>query len=263
MFRVLSELTRLSGVSALSSKPVEGVKFNASLPVVMQVKEQTKPEHYLLDIGRQKEVRTQSKIPLEVGSRYWTNLKEDPKTKSVVLSNILKLPVHLQAKNRAFLPKIPLQELSTLFESDTPKVTLKMQLLHQLSQANSKAQFVTIMQTIHALEMNLFTTLLSHRSKETLFEFRKRKKRPKRYQESKAYVAIDFYAAFENLGPIEGVIEQIEDRTRLNLYLFYENSLKLLEKELKSLDLETNLYQKEGKIYPLFELANSLLDLKG
>jgi len=55
----------------------------------------------------------------------------------------------------------------------------------------------------------------------------------------------------------------IDGVRKLSLYLYYENSLKFLEKELKSLDLEGFLYKKEGKISPLYEYGESLLDVKG
>jgi len=119
---------------------------------------------------------------------------------------------------------------------------------------------------LNVLQDNLFSFVFTHNQKETLFQFRKQKSKKKDKNlsnEEEEKGSIEFYAAFENLGPVEGVIELIDGMSRLTLYLFYENSLVFLKSQLQNLDLETNLYQKKGKIFPLHEFGNSLLDLKG
>ena len=67
-----------------------------------------------------------------------------------------------------------------------------------------------------------------------------------------------FYAAFENLGPIRGQIQQ----DSLVIESIYEKSLFFLEKELPKLDMIATLsLQKE--IYPLFDTDKLSLNLKG
>jgi len=74
---------------------------------------------------------------------------------------------------------------------------------------------------------------------------------------------IDFYAAFEHLGPLEGIIELSKEGRRLTLYLQYEESLAFLGRELESLDFEGRLLPKAGEVRPLYEPVSSLLDIKG
>jgi len=74
---------------------------------------------------------------------------------------------------------------------------------------------------------------------------------------------IDFYAAFEHIGPVEGVVEVHGDIRRLTLYLYYEESLVFLQKELEALDFEGRLLPKKAQITPLYEPVSSLLDIKG
>jgi len=74
---------------------------------------------------------------------------------------------------------------------------------------------------------------------------------------------MDFYAGFSNLGPVEGVVEVKKDIKTLSLYLYYENSLEFLKRELNSIDMQVKLYKKDSSIEPLFNLAPSLLDIRG
>ena len=139
---------------------------------------------------------------------------------------------------------------------------MKFGLLEKMAHATSKQEFMTLSNMLQAINENVFTMLLAHDNKETLFQFKKRKSKDKSDEKSEDS-KIDFYVAFENLGPIEGVVEVIDGVRKLSLYLYYENSLKFLEQELKNLDLEALLYKKKGKITPLYEYGESLLDVKG
>ena len=65
------------------------------------------------------------------------------------------------------------------------------------------------------------------------------------------------------MGPVEGVVSVVGDERRVSLSLFYEESLEFLKNELEHLDLEGVLYKKDKQIEPLYELATSLLDLRG
>jgi len=93
-----------------------------------------------------------------------------------------------------------------------------------------------------------------------MFQFKKRKKST---SDSNEDAKIDFYAAFENLGPIEGVVSVINGERKVSLSLFYEESLEFLKNELEYLDLEGFLYKKDKNIEPIYELSASLLDTRG
>jgi len=233
------------------------IKFDR-LPVAINVKEKLAPQEFLLQVNN-KEVNTKSMLDLEVGKKYWGVMKEDGATKT--LSHLLEKPHLLHAK-KTLLPQMTLQKLEQVLTSESPKETMKFALLEKMAHATSKQEFMTLSNMLQAIHENVFTTLLMHGDKETLFQLKKRKSKNDK-EEKPENAKIDFYAAFENLGPVEGVIELIDGVRKLSLYLYYENSLKFLEKELKELDLEGFLYQKKGKISPLYEYGESLLDLKG
>ncbi|RUM65870.1 MAG: hypothetical protein DSZ06_04340 [Sulfurospirillum sp.] len=266
MIRVLSELSRLNSISNLG-KVVKGeINFNTTLPISIKVKEQVKSNLFMLDIGRKEQIQTKSELPLDVGKKYWGILKQEPKSKSVSISNLFIQPKILQSKLDQGNLRFDIQTLKNVLESNNPKETIKQNLLHQLSTATSKEQFLLTTNLLNALQDNLFSFVLTHNQKETFFQFKKQKskKREKKdQQDDNQNGSIEFYAAFENLGPLEGVVELIDGISHLTIYLFYENSLEFLKNELKNLSFETNLYKKKGKIYPLYEYGNSLLDLKG
>jgi len=204
---------------------------------------------------------TKSTLELEVGKQYWAVMKEEGKSKVPSLSKLLQKPPLLHDK-KALLPNFNLSELNALLSSEKPKEMMKLSLLEKMTQATSKHEFMSQANILQALNENVFTFVMAQSGKETLFQLKKRRSKDRK-DENQEDSKIDFYAAFENLGPIEGVIEVIDGVRKLSLYLYYENSLKFLQKELQSLDLEGFLYKKEGKITPLYEYGESLLDVKG
>ena len=254
----LSPLAKIENILAKINSST--IKFDKILPVNIDVKEKLEAKTYLLQVGK-KEMTTKSMVDLEVGKQYWGVMKEDAKLKSLSLSQLLEKPQLLQGK-KSLLPNLSLQKLEQLLTSENPKEAMKFGLLEKMTNATSKQEFMTLSNMLQAVNENVFTMLLAHDNNETLFQFKKRKSKESD-DASKEDVKIDFYAAFANLGPIEGVVEVIDGVRKLSLYLYYENSLKFLEKELKSLDLEGFLYKKEGKITPLYEYGESLLDVKG
>ncbi len=266
MLRALSELSRLSGIAELGKKiDSSSIKFNATLPVTIKIKEIIREKEFLLDIGNKKEIKTKSEIPLERGKKYWGVLKEHPKTKAIMISNLFKQPQILQQNSKKLqLPLMNMDDLEHIFSEQKPKEVMKFTLLTKLANSNSRHEFLSLSNMLQALNENVFSFILSQNSKEGVIQFRARREKKRANKKDKeSDVKIDFYAAFENLGPIQGVIELVGEERRLTLYIQYENSLEFLKKELNNLDLQTFLYKKEGNIYPLFEYQSSLLDLKG
>jgi len=254
----LNPLAKIENI--LAKINASAVKFDKVLPVNIDVKEKLASKTYLLQVGK-KEMTTKSMVDLEVGKQYWGVMKEDRNLKSLSLSQLMAKPHLLQSK-KALLPNLSLQKMEQLLQSENPKEAMKFALLEKMAHATSKQEFMTLSNMLQAINENVFTMLLSHDNKETLFQFKKRKGKNSQ-DEREEDAKIDFYAAFENIGPVEGVVEVIDGVRKLSLYLYYENSLKFLQNELKSLDLEGFLYKKEGKISPLYEYGESLLDLKG
>lgn len=261
---MISQLTQIAKIDALLGK-MATTRFNAILPVNIEVMEkkplpQAGVESYRLMIGK-KEVETKSSIPLDVGGKYWGIMKENAKTNAIMLSQLLKKPKLLQKSQLlAFMPDFTPQKLIALLSTESPKAEMKLLLLEHLAQANSKQEFMTLANMIAALDTGVFTMLLKHQNKNTLFQFRKRKSQS---QTSREDGMIDFYAAFEHIGPVEGVVEVQGDTKRLTLYLYYKESILFLQKELENLDFEGRLLPKKGQVSPLYEPVSSLLDIKG
>ncbi len=255
---MISQLSQIAKIDLLLAK-LSTKRFNAVLPVNIDVIKKSDPQKYLLQIGN-KEVNTKSSLELEVGKKYWGVMKEQTQTHTVSLSKLLLKPNFLQHTKRSLLPEFTPQKMVGLLAKESPKTELKTQLLEHLSTATSKQDFMTITNMIAALNSDVFSMLLKHNDKSTMFQFKKRKSQSKTSSEDGM---IDFYAAFEHLGPVDGVVEVKGDIKRVVLYLYYEQSLEFLQNELSQLDFQGQLYPKKGKIAPLYEPVSSLLDIKG
>jgi hypothetical protein len=165
----------------------------------------------------------------------------------------------MQRKN--FLPELNDKTLQNLISKENPKAELKSVLLEKLSQSVSKNEFMTLTNMISALNENVFTMVLKEDNQSTMFQFKKRKKPAGGSSSEDA--TIDFYAAFEHLGPVEGVVSVIDDEKKLTMSLFYKESVDFLKEQLPELDFEGILYKKDREIEPIYELSASLLDTRG
>jgi len=255
---MISQITQIAKIENLLAN-LKTTRFNSVLPVTIDVLKQSSKNEYQLLIGT-KEITTKSQKELDVGSKYWGVMKEDRDVGSLNLSQLLKKPKLLQAQRKNFLPSFTEEKLTELITKQNPKVELKALLQEKLSQATSKNEFMTLTNMISALNENVFTLVLENDNQNTMFQFKKRKKSSK---DKSSDAEVDFYAAFEHLGPVEGIVSVVGDERRVSLSLFYEESLEFLKNELEYLDLEGVLYKKDKQIEPLYELATSLLDLRG
>jgi hypothetical protein len=255
---VISQIAKIAKIETLLAN-LKTTRFNSVLPVTIDVLQKSDKNQYTLQIGN-KELQTKSTLDLDVGSKYWGVMKEDVKLNSPTLSQLLKKPKLLQMQRKNFLPELDSAKLQELITKENPKSELKTVLLERLSQAVNKNEFMTLTNMIAALNENVFTMVLKEGNQSTMFQFKKRKKSS---TDAKEDAKIDFYAAFENLGPVEGVVSVIGDEKKLSLSLFYEESLEFLKNELEYLDLEGFLYKKDKNIEPIYELTASLLDLRG
>ena len=255
---MISQIVNIAKIETLLAN-LKTTRFNSVLPVTIDVLEKGDKNQYMLKIGN-KELQTKSAMDLDVGSKYWGVMKEDVKHNAPSLSQLLKKPKLLQMQRKNFLPELNSTKLQELITKENPKSEMKAALLERLSTAVSKNEFMTLTNMIAALNENVFTMVLKEGEQSTMFQFKKRKKST---PDAKEDAKIDFYAAFENLGPVEGVVSVINGERKVSLSLFYEESLEFLKKELDNLDLEGVLYKKDKNIEPLFELSASLLDLRG
>jgi hypothetical protein len=255
---MISQITQIAKIETLLAN-LKTTRFNALLPVTIDVLKQSAKNEYQLQIGT-KEITTKTQKELEVGSKYWGVMKEDPDINTLTLSKLLKKPKFLQMQRSNFLPEFTEAKLAELISKENPKVELKALLQEKLSLAANKNEFMTLTNMISALNENVFTLVLKDGNQNTMFQFKKRKKAEGSSSED---AQVDFYAAFEHLGPVEGVVSVVKDQRKVSLSLFYQESLEFLANELEYLDIEGFLYKKDKQIEPLYELSTSLLDLRG
>jgi hypothetical protein len=258
---MIGQIAQIAKIENLLAN-LKTARFNAVLPVTIDVlkKSEKNANEYQLQIGN-KEIMTKSAKELDVGAKYWGVMKEDKDLGTLNLSQLLKKPKLLQMQRKNFLPELNDKTLQNLISKENPKAELKSVLLEKLSQSVSRNEFMTLTNMISALEHNVFTMVMKEDNQSTMFQFKKRKKA--RGEHSSEDAKIDFYAAFEHLGPVEGVVTVIGDERRLSMSLFYEESVRFLKKELDYLDLEGILYKKDTNIEPIYQLSAALLDTKG
>jgi hypothetical protein len=258
---MISQITQIAKIENLLAN-LKTARFNAVLPVTIDVlkKSEKNANEYQLQIGN-KEIMTKSAKELDVGAKYWGVMKEDKDLGTLNLSQLLKKPKLLQMQRKNFLPELNDKTLQNLISKENPKAELKSVLLEKLSQAVTKNEFMTLTNMISALEHNVFTMVMKEDNQSTMFQFKKRKKSSGGTSSEDA--TIDFYAAFEHLGPVEGVVSVIDDEKKLTMSLFYKESVDFLKEQLPDLDFEGVLYKKDREIEPIYELSASLLDTRG
>jgi hypothetical protein len=233
-------------------------RFNSVLPTTIEVLEDQYGGKYKLLIGN-KTISAKSEQELSLGSLYWGTLKESKISSVIKLSNLIKQPSIV--KNMNILPRLDSFSMLNLLSSSSFSMDFKSFILENMSNTNSKFEFMYLLNILQGVGDNIFSFVLNYGSKDTLFQFKKRKNRKKDFKDNS--INIDFYAAFENLGPVEGYIESVDDTKRVTLYLHYEDSIKFLKRELRSLDIEAVVYKKDSIINPLIDIKPALLDIKG
>ncbi len=256
---MIAQLTQLARVDTLLGK-LATARFNALLPVNIEVLQKQPDQRYRLLVGT-KPVETRSEMPLEVGSKYWGVMREHPQSHAITLSGLLQKPKLLQKSGMvSFLPDFTPEKLAAVLSEKSPKAQMKLMLLEHMTEAKSKQEFMTLANMITALNQDVFTMLLRYGDQKRLFQFKKRRHQS---ETSSQDGMIDFYAAFEHIGPVEGVVEVHGDIRRMTLYLYYSQSLAFLEQQLPALGFDGRLLPAKKRIAPLYEPVSSLLDIKG
>lgn len=195
----------------------------------------------------------QSEQPLKEGSSYWTQIHYAKDTKPV-LSRLIKTPLLLQnLKNASFA--FTLSELQALTKEQKPAALLAQNLTERLAAATTKEEFSTFSNLLLSLHAQTLTLPLQYRDRFALLQLKKR------YNNRSKKTFIDFYAAFEFLGPVSGVLSFEEGNIEANLCVAFEKTKQFLEHDMKNFAFALTL-QVRDTIEPLFETTqNSLLDL--
>lgn len=227
-------------------------EFNATLPISIRVLERLDPLKYMLKIGN-RVMETKSRSELEVGGKYWAFMSNS-KAGAVVISNLQKQPKLLD------IQKPPLKftkELLVEFfvETKKPFESYKAFLLDRLAFAMTKDEFTFYSNMLFSLHQEVLSFPLNLNNKDSFLQIKKRKK---------SNNELEFYAAFQNLGAIRGIVFRDDSALRLLLYTPFINTKRVLEDEIFSLkSFEEIDITLQKSVEPLFEFSSALLDLKG
>jgi len=221
--KVLKTLNRLESIK----------EFNATLPVKIEVQKQINPIRYLIKLGN-REVETKSSIPLEVGKKYFAEIKE--------------IKSKLQISNLKEIPEI-LTLLDKIKFMNEKNKTLKLhtfskeEILQHLANSNNKTEFIFFTNILMAFHQKIFHLIINEKKK-ALMQYK--------YSKNK----VKFYAVFNHLGELDGEITT----GTLTVYSPYNATLQLIELYKDEIDMEVFLYKKEAK--PIYVFAENLINLK-
>lgn len=245
---MIKNINRVSKVKNILSKS-QTTQFNSSLPVSIEVKEEIDPLRYLLLIGN-KELSTKSRKKLDVGAKYWGNFKGG-KEGVLNLSNLKKKPSFFN-KSENFTLKFNTDIIISSLQKKDPKKNFKSQLLQKLALSSSADEFFAIGNIILALNQNIFVFPMKQGNKKELFQLKNDLNEK----------AVEFYGAFENIGPVKGKIKNEQDGISAKIYVSYKKTYAFLKQELSELGFEAEIFLKDN-ISPLYENPKILLDMKG
>ena len=244
---MISTLQALAGISTkIIDTSKASINFNGNLPISIEVLKQLDLGRFKLKLGR-KELTTKSHKNLIEGKKYWGNFFQG-QGGILTISNLCIQPEVFQSYD-SFLA----EEDASFFEAmGQESEKFKDFLLHQLSESPlNKESFAIFSSMLLALKRGVVHLPFLKEGKKSLLQFR--------------YVnqnSIEFYAAFENIGPIEGLLERANAKFELTLHAAYDKSLLYLQKELDKLDIITKL-SLQPEIVPLYDTNDLTLDLKG
>ena len=242
---MISTLKKLAGLDTnITDHHAAQVNFNANLPITIEVLKQLGIEHFQLKLGR-KELTTRSQKHLKEGKKYWGNFFQG-KGGILTISHLYPQPLLFQSESH-FLP-LSLENILTPLFSTTK---WKEFLVHHLSDPKTNKELFSALSIILlALNKNVVHLPLLNDGKKMLLQFLAQGDKVK------------FYIAFENLGPIQGILSLSDHSMEASLEVAYEKSLYFLQKEAHKLDIITELSLTQ-EIQPLFDSNDLLLDLKG
>jgi hypothetical protein len=206
----------------------EGIKeFNASLPVKIEVKKEINPIRFLIQLGN-REIETKSYIPLQVGKKYLAQIKEGKY--SIHISNLKEYPKILDT----------LKKINFTKEILTPD---KKETMQHLANANNKNEFIFWMNILIAFNQKIYHLIINGKKK-AIMQLKYKKN------------TVKFYAVFEHLGEIEGILYQ----RSLKLFCEFDSTISLINLYKNELPFIVEVNKKE--IDSLYEFSENLINLK-
>ncbi|HIP30232.1 MAG TPA: hypothetical protein EYG93_01010 [Sulfurospirillum arcachonense] len=236
---MMNNISKLSKIDA-NANSKSSMRFNGSLPITIEVLKNLGMDRYKLLLGT-KEFTTKSQKKLERGAKYWGSFGEG-KAGIITISNLIKKPNFLQ-NNSGFLD-IELSEfLAQIAQVESPISTFKEWLIENLENDDTKKdKFIIFSDILLALKEDIIHLPLKHNGKTTLLQIKL----------GPSYM--EFYCAFENLGPMNGYIS----KGVFNLNVLFDKTFYFLKKS----NIASNISILKP-IEPLYNSDKLILDLKG
>ncbi len=262
MLQKLNQIDKAAKTSLGTSSTQQSPKhFNASLPVLLKVLAKTQGNNYLLKLGNTT-ITTQSNIPLQIGKTYWANMQQN-QAGQIILNRLIAQPSF--EEHLKYMPlKLTFGDLAHLAKDPKAFVNeLKEFLLTHLSTLSHKEDFKELSMLAISLTQGVLSLVITDEDKDHLIQIAPKKQRE----------ALDFYAIFPRLGPIQGSIfndkATVPDKTSqevclcADLWVMNEQVQTLLEANSKTLGFERIRIFSDTIPKELFSFADSLLDIKG
>jgi len=225
------------------------IEFNNNLPITITVLEEVRNQQYKLLLGKRKLI-AKSRKKLKPKSEYWGDLNETKEGGISITSMIAKPDIF--SSNMAFISVEKNSFLQSLITLVNPLQEIKKSVIKKLAEPETtKEEFITLSYILLAYEKNIFHLPASIENKKILIQF-----------QTNMQKNIEFYLAFENLGPIKGIITSYKDKTIIDISVMFKKSYEYIKKALKDLDTNIN-FSIDTNIKPLFNSSELLLDIKG
>jgi hypothetical protein len=260
----MNKLKQMDRIEAEQSSRAGLVKFGSKLPITMEILQRINPASYLLEMNGQKSFAESEKL-LEPGMKYWGEVTHKRGEKHVV-KNLIKQPAFFnQIRDYAYLDAKKVlnsfsQNFGTSFESK-----FKSELVSQMASSSSREEFTFLNHLLLSMENNVISIPVTYEDRSGMFQYKYGQKQ--KDKDGKEEVrSLDFYAAFELLGPMKGKVIYYGGETSLNLEVNFEKTAQFLNRTInssnlpKGLDISIRLVSED--IEPLYSFSpNNILDV--
>ena len=258
----VSNISQSADIAPKTSTPApttQTARFNATLPIAIEVLEKLSPTRYKLSLGNTT-ITTQSLKELLVGGKYWAQMGNG-RNGTITLSQLIAQPKILSQLANAPL-RLNEENLREMLspKNGNPWDNFKNQLIERASMAESRGEFNFYMQMLLSMHNRVLTLPLAIERREGVLQMRKKRKKTGLYE-------LEFYAVFGQIGALRGRL--VSDGEAVDLYITtqYERSAELLRSTQNLLNgIAYFSIEVNHDIAPLYELKDahsSLLDVKG
>lgn len=246
MIPFINQLSALETLQPAFNFNKNQIQVNSSLAFEIKVIKQLFANRYMLEVGN-RQIETKSFMPLETGQKYWAQLNQ--RGGHVQLQNLLKKPVYLQDKPPLIFKNFEFTMLNNM-------QLFKKTLIDALATTSSEKEFKFITDILLGMHHGVVTVPFEYKDRYALFQYSNKNKM------SITKNSVEFYAEFVNLGPINGKVFTSSGYKELSLTVHFKNTASFLKSQKDKLGFD--VFKVEvGNPQPLFNLNNSLLDLKG